>query len=97
MKAVGIRELKDRLSRYLDEVRHGEVLLVTDRGRVVAEIRQPGAEATLSLFDRRLANAVSEGAVSSALPKDATLYRKPSFSIDARRIDEALDAVRGDH
>ena len=42
MKAVGIRELKARLSQYIREVRRGEVVLVTDRGEVVAELRQPG-------------------------------------------------------
>lgn len=41
MKAVGVRELKAQLSRYLEEVRRGEVVLVTDRGRVVAEMRRP--------------------------------------------------------
>ena len=33
MKAVGIRELKAYLSRFLREVASGEVVLVTDRGR----------------------------------------------------------------
>ena len=43
MKAIGIRELKARLSQYLRDVQAGEVILVTDRGRVVAELRRPGA------------------------------------------------------
>lgn len=30
MKSVGVRELKNRLSEYLREVRSGEVVLVTD-------------------------------------------------------------------
>ncbi len=42
MIAVGIRELKNRLSEYLRAVRAGEQVLVTDRGRVVAELRPPG-------------------------------------------------------
>jgi len=42
MKAVGIRELKNRLSEYLRMVQRGEEILVTDRGTVVAEIRKPG-------------------------------------------------------
>ena len=42
MKAVGIRELKNRLSEYLRMVRGGEEILVTDRGVVVAELRKPG-------------------------------------------------------
>ena len=36
MRAVGIRELKARLSRYLDDVRRGEVVIVTDRGKVLS-------------------------------------------------------------
>ena len=43
MRVVGIRELKARLSAYLREVGRGEVFLVTDRDRVVAEIRPPRA------------------------------------------------------
>lgn len=42
MIAVEIRELKNRLGEYLRLVRAGEVVLVTDRGEVVAELRRPG-------------------------------------------------------
>ena|ERR1700676_1472265 len=41
MKTVGIRDLKNRLSEYVREVRGGEEILVTDRGQVVAELRPP--------------------------------------------------------
>jgi antitoxin (DNA-binding transcriptional repressor) of toxin-antitoxin stability system len=41
MRQVGIRELKDRLSEYIRHVREGEVVRVTDRGEVVAELRAP--------------------------------------------------------
>jgi len=47
MKAVGVRELKDRLSEYLRLVRNGEEILVTDRGEVVAELRQPSPRVAL--------------------------------------------------
>ena len=40
MRTVGVRELKAHLSRVLREVQHGESVLVTDRGRVIAELRQ---------------------------------------------------------
>jgi prevent-host-death family protein len=33
MADVGIRELKQHLSEYLDRAEHGETLRVTDRGR----------------------------------------------------------------
>ena len=42
MKAVGLRELKNRLSEYVRDVRSGEGILVTDRGQVVAELNPPG-------------------------------------------------------
>lgn len=35
---VGIRELRDGLSRHLAEVRSGRVLTVTDHGRPIARI-----------------------------------------------------------
>jgi len=43
-KSVGIKKLKNELSAYIREVREGSVILVTDHGNVVAEIKQPGAE-----------------------------------------------------
>lgn len=36
---VGSRELKTRLGTYLARVRGGETILVTDRGKPVAELR----------------------------------------------------------
>ena len=36
---VGSRELKTRLGTYLRQVQKGAVLIVTDRGRPVAELR----------------------------------------------------------
>src|SRR5262245_53744689 len=38
---VGIRELKNQLSRYLKRVRAGERLVVTERGQPVAVIAPP--------------------------------------------------------
>lgn len=36
---VGSRELKTRLGQYLNRIRRGETLLITDRGEPVAELR----------------------------------------------------------
>ncbi len=35
---AGIRELRNNLSRFLDAVKRGEELVVTDRGRAIARI-----------------------------------------------------------
>jgi prevent-host-death family protein len=36
--SVGIKELKGKLSGYLDRVRHGEEIIVTDRGKEIAKV-----------------------------------------------------------
>ena len=41
MKAIGIKVLKDNLSKYLKQVQGGETILVTDRDEVIAEIHRP--------------------------------------------------------
>jgi prevent-host-death family protein len=41
MKTVGLRELKNRLSRYVRSVRSGESWAITDRGTVIAELVPP--------------------------------------------------------
>ena len=42
--AVGSRELKTRLGRYLRQVRDGKTLVITDRGRPVAELTAVSVE-----------------------------------------------------
>ncbi len=41
MAAVGVRDLKNRLSEYLRRVRSGERLVVTERGKPVAILSPP--------------------------------------------------------
>jgi antitoxin (DNA-binding transcriptional repressor) of toxin-antitoxin stability system len=41
VKSVGVKVLKNQLSKYLGLVRRGEVVLVTDRDEVIAELRLP--------------------------------------------------------
>ncbi len=44
---VGVRELRNHLSRYLDRVRDGNELVVTDRGRAIARVVPVGSERVL--------------------------------------------------
>lgn len=61
MRAVGLKELKNKLSEYVRLAAGGETVLVTDRDRVVAELvpARPGRSPILA--DARLAQAVREG------------------------------------
>ena len=47
MKSASISEAKNRLSAYIDRVRRGETVLITDRGRPVARLAplEPGTKA----------------------------------------------------
>ena len=51
--AVGVRELRQNLSIYLDRVKRGEVLTVTEHGLAVAILRP--VPATSSALDRLVA------------------------------------------
>jgi prevent-host-death family protein len=46
-REVGVRELRDHLSRFIDEVRAGQELIVTDRGRPVARIVRTSGDSGL--------------------------------------------------
>jgi prevent-host-death family protein len=59
---VGVRELRNNLSRYLDRVRDGNELIVTDRGHAIARVVPIGSQRTL---DRLIA----EGIVTPAREK----------------------------
>lgn len=38
VKSIGLRELKDHLSETIEEVERGEVIEITKRGRIVAQV-----------------------------------------------------------
>jgi prevent-host-death family protein len=56
---VGIRELRNNLSRYLDRVRGGDEVVVTDRGHAIARVLPVGSE-------RALDRLIAEGVVTRA-------------------------------
>jgi len=65
MSQVGIRELRDHLSRYLERVQAGEEVVVTDRGRAIARVLPIDGERTIDRLIR-------EGVVTPAQrPKQA--------------------------
>ena len=96
MKTVGIRELKNRLSEHLREVRRGEHLLITDRGEVIAELSPPGqsiAETSLPIGVLALAK---RGMLTPGNPGDRNSY-PPLPRVRRGKNDAAsvLDAERG--
>jgi len=45
MERIGVRELRQHASRYLDRVKQGETVEVTERGRLVALLIPPAPSA----------------------------------------------------
>lgn len=89
MGTVGVRELRQNLSVYLDRVKRGEALTVTEHGRVVAMLRPP--ETTGSPTERLVAEGRARPATRSLrdLPKPlrVTLPRPLSAILDEQRDD----------
>ena len=70
---VGVRELRQNLSVYLDQVKEGRVFTVTEHGQQVAILRPLPTEG--SLLDR----LVAEGKASA--PRRPLAERKPPLDI----------------
>ena len=88
MKA-GVAELKAGLSRYLERVKAGHEILVTDRGQPVAKIVPIPAEARRGSRRKRL---VREGLLVPGRGRiRASLLRPPAGGADGGRA--VLDAL----
>lgn len=96
MRVVGLKVLKNKLSEYVRLAAGGEIVLVTDREKVVAELTPPGAGRSLELGDARLAEAVRRGWLTPPLiGPDAPLPpRQPVARLEDLLRD--LDADRSD-
>ena len=97
MRAVGIRELKNRLSKYLRMVRRGEDILITDRGEVIAELRQPGQGALMETPHSQLVQYAREGKARLGLKNRPDLYSPFKKVLSNTDITKLLDFERGKH
>lgn len=95
--SVNIRALKDRLSAYLRDVRRGDIVLVTDRGQVIAELRQPTLHSMATdTAASRLLRLAESGRIRLGLPNSPTAYGEPRAKLSAETVREALDWARGE-
>lgn len=67
---VGVRDLKNKLSRYLDDVANGTEVTVTDRGRPVARLVR--VDAALD----HLSDLIAAGVVQPAQTRTRRLPRR---------------------
>ena len=95
MRSVGLRELKNRLSEYVREVRSGEEVLVTDRGEVVAELLPPGQGADERGVPLGLVALARKGQVTLGASNHAALYLKLPLLLKRHGTAVLLDEERG--
>jgi prevent-host-death family protein len=85
---VGIKDLRDGLSRYLDRVKDGGTITVTEHGRPIARIRPVGR---LSTYEQmRLDGRITPGKV----PKGTTPLPEPAGDPDGGSLMGFVDEQR---
>ena len=101
MKAVGIKILKDNLSKYLKMVRAGKIIWIMDRDEIIAEIHKPTIpipekidqwQAFLNMEERR--GNITQ-AISGKAPSLYKLEKLPGFTekVDLQKL---FDEVKGE-
>jgi len=96
MSAVGIRELKNRLSEYVQLAASGERILVTDRDKVVAELSAPRTGTAGDVSDAVIADLIRQGLATPPLVRDELSPAKPRSRLPLAAILADLDADRDD-
>jgi antitoxin (DNA-binding transcriptional repressor) of toxin-antitoxin stability system len=97
MRSVDLKTLKIKLSDYIRFAAAGEVVLVIDGNRVIAEIvpPQPGRRLDTAKEDV-ISRGIREGWITPAKnPSSEPLPRKPVMSFEELMTD--LDESRADH
>ena len=94
MGKVGLKILKNKLSEYVRLAAAGETIVITDRGRAVAEIVPPQRPAGLTQFEER---GVREGWLRPAKrPFQPLPPRKPIPGLTLEQLLADLDRDRED-
>lgn len=98
MKAVGVKQLKARLSEYVRLVRAGATILVTDRDEVVAELRPARRQARPAAdLDDLLDRLADAGEVTRAsLPPEGWTWRVRGLGLPPGTAQTLLDELRAD-
>jgi len=80
-ETVGVRELRQNLSKYLDRVKAGEPLIVTERGREVARLVPSAATPYAELAERF--GATVPGETLTRIADALEPYAAPAGTTDA--------------
>jgi antitoxin (DNA-binding transcriptional repressor) of toxin-antitoxin stability system len=98
VKAVGIKQLKARLSEYIRLVKAGQTILVTEREEVVAELRPARRQgAPRETLDELIEGLSDSGELTRAsLPKGDWTWRPRGLGLSEGTALALLDELRGE-
>jgi len=98
MRSVGIKVLKNKLSEYVRLAERGETVLVTDRDRVVAELRPPQEVPPELAQYPGISDLIRRGVVTPRrVPPGTPLPpRKPVKGMTLKKLLKELDEDRRD-
>jgi len=89
MRTVGVRKLKENLSKYLNEVKSGERIVVTDRRKEVALIVPIG----MGKEEEKVLELIRKGMADWSGEKPAGI--RPRIRVRGKKISETvLDSRR---
>lgn len=89
---VGIRELRQNLSKYVERLKQGEEFVVTERGREVGRLIPSGPkDDPVLLLARERGATVPEGDLLEYLERVG-----PILDVDPAELQAALDEQRAD-
>jgi len=78
IRTVGIKDLRDNLSAHLRDVRRGAKILVSDRDKVIAELRGPASGHSVPGVHDSIVNGwIRDGAVVPPSAKKVPLPESP--------------------
>jgi prevent-host-death family protein len=92
MSRVGVRELRQNLSRYLERVKEGASLEVTEHGRVVARL-SPAGERVPEVY---AALAAEHGATLPTASLNELIAHRSRRATPAGTTDALLEEGRGE-
>lgn len=88
MSSVGVKELKNRLTHYLQRTKKGEEVIVTERGKPIALIQSiKSAEHVVSL-EARLAKLAAQGVIT--LPTEKPLKTVRLVTVTGTPMSKAI-------
>jgi prevent-host-death family protein len=94
MQKVGLKALKNKLSEYVRLAASGETVVITDRGRTVAEIVPSSSTTGLTPFEQQ---GVREGWLRPAQIRDGSPPpNKPVPGLTFERLMADLERDRSD-